>query len=195
MEVSRRAVLAAAGPAVLLGGASCVAAPTRHVRPDGDPESVPEELHRGNQELVRHSRAYSDGDLSWGEAAGFSVRADDLAIDYGETVHISLAYSAFGSGLTGNKSKYNFELDTDGGWQDVRCGEGSFFYTDEGFGKLTGQAWTWEIALTEGGIAEATVQDVEVSPPLRSGRYRFVYWGIGESDEAAAVAFDLSRER
>lgn len=191
--MKRRAVLTGAGTAGLVGIAGCLNRIGGSVRPDAAPEAGAADLACEHPDFERHNRGYSADELHWGDAAGFSLRVNDLSFDYGAIATITLTHSTVGLKVIGNRNKYNFEGYTDEGWQDVRGGDGRFAYTDEGFGKLTGQGWKWEIELTESGIADATSQDLTVCPDLESGRYRFVYWGLG-GENAVAVGFDLRRD-
>lgn len=59
-----------------------------------------------------------------------------------------------------------------------------------------GEGFEWRFELTADGITDVPTHDdsLTVCPGLRSGRYRFVYWGIPDAEaDAVAVAFDLER--
>lgn len=191
MNTPRRAFLAGLGTASLTSLSGCLTTVAGHVRPQSDPKVVPEHLVCEDDGFERHYPGYSASEVQWGNADGFSLRVNRVAFEYGETARITLRYTAIGTDVIGVKGKYNFEKYTQNGWQDVRGSNETQAYIDLGVGKMTGQGWTWNIELTENGIAEATSADVTVCPELSSGRYRFVYWGV---DGAVAVAFDIARE-
>lgn len=191
MKINRRAVLTGLGTASLAGLSGCLTSVTGHTRPNTDPDFIPSELTCEREGFERHPPGYSPDELRWGDADGFSLRVNKPSFNYGDTAQISLKYTSLGSRVIGNKHKYNFEIYTDSGWQDVRGGKDILGYTDEGIIKSTGQGWEWRIELTEDGVSEASANEFTVCPNLSSGRYRFVYWGL---DGAIAVAFDVVRE-
>jgi hypothetical protein len=169
-----------------------------HVRPDSEPSPVtPLECDRDG--IKRHPQWFDEGNVAWGdlEADGesaFSLRVESLDYAYGDTARIQLTNVADETLSTGNRAKYNLQVYTDDGWQDLRVkDEDDYFeYTDEAIGHPPGDGFEWEIELTEAGIVEGTYHDdAEVCPDLQSGRYRFAYFGtIG--DGAVAVSFDLT---
>ncbi|MEF8806861.1 hypothetical protein [Natronomonas sp.] len=169
-----------------------------YVRPESDPSPVaPLECDRDG--IKRHPQWFDEVDVAWGdiEADGesaFSLRVESLDHEYGDTARIQLTNVADETLSTGNRAKYNLQVYTDDGWQDLRVkDEDDYFeYTDEAIGHPPGDGFEWAFELTEDGIVEGTYHDdAEVCPDLQSGRYRFAYFGaIG--DGAVAVAFDLT---
>jgi hypothetical protein len=169
-----------------------------HVRPEGDPEPVaPLECEKeGNQ---RHAQWFEEADLQWGdlEVDGetvLSLRVEELEYAYGETVRIDLTNVTDRVVDTGNRHKYNLQVYTDEGWQDLRVKDenGGFAYTDDAVLHPPGEGFEWSLELTEEGLVAGTFHGAaEVCPDLSGGRYRFAYFGaIG--DGALAVAFDLT---
>lgn len=166
-----------------------------NVRPDDDGEPAAR-LSCDALGVERHEQGFDEDDLQWGDydrggTAQFALRVDDLQYDYDDTLNVSLTNVADQPLETGNSAKYNLQVLTAGGWQDVRVGSESFAYTDEAISHGPGEGFDWSIELTEEGIIEASVHsDAEVCPDLQSGRHRLAYFGVGEG--AVAVAFDLS---
>ncbi|MFT4884095.1 MAG: hypothetical protein ACI8U4_001608 [Natronomonas sp.] len=169
-----------------------------HVRPDSEPSPVAP-LDCARDGIKRHPQWFDEGDVAWGdlEADGepaVSLRVESLDYAYGDTARITMTNVTDEQVATGNRAKYNLQVYTDDGWQDLRVKDedGYFEYTDEAVGHPPGDGFEWEIKLTEDGIVEGTYHDdAEVCPDLQSGRYRFAYFGaIG--DGAVAVSFDLA---
>ena len=167
------------------------------VRPGDDPEPVaPLSCDR---DVHRHEQWFEEGDLQWGdyEADGdtvLSMRVGNVEYEYGDTVYVTLTNVAGESVSTGNEHKYNLQVFTEDGWQDVRVvdADRDFAYTDEAVEHGPGGGFQWTFEFTEAGIADAAAQDdARVCPDLASGRYRFAYFGVlGEG--AVAVSFDLT---
>lgn len=164
-----------------------------HVRPDGDPEAV-EPLDCPEDDFERHYPGY-DGSVHVGafESDGettLAMRVDESTYERGDTATVRMTAVADEVVDTGNADKYNLEVYTEEGWQEVRGGEGPFPYTDEAVGHAPGEGFEWRFELTEDGVVADAPHDFRVCPGLPAGRYRFTYWGvIGEG--ALAVEFDL----
>lgn len=183
--MDRRTYCTAVGSASLVSLAGCVGSVDGHVRPDGEPDTVPTEFVCEVDGFEPHFEGYSEDTLHWGDTEDFSLRVNDLAFEYGDTAEIQLS-----RGTTGNRHKWNLEVDTENGWQEVRGTTAEFLdYTAED----TDGGHEWTLELTESGIVDSSFHDdsLQVCPDLVSGRYRFVYWGL-IGDDSVAVAFDLA---
>lgn len=167
------------------------------VRPGDDAEPVAPLSCDGD--VHRHEQWFEEDALQWGDVEGdgdpvLSLRVGNVEYEYGDAVYVTLTNVASGSVSTGNSAKYNLQVFTEDGWQDVRVVDAGrdFAYTDEAVEHGPGGGFEWTIEFTEEGIADAAAQDaVVVCPDLASGRYRFAYFGVlGEG--AVAVSFDLT---
>jgi hypothetical protein len=166
------------------------------VRPDDEPDPVaPLSCDRAGVE--RHDQWFDEDDRQWGDyddggTTTLALRVDDLTYDRGDTLNASLTNVAEEPVETGNSSKYNIQVLTEEGWQDLRVIDAaeSFAYTDEAVSHGPGEGFDWSIELTEEGIIGSSVQeDAEVCPDLQSGRHRLAYFGV--DDGAVAVGFEL----
>lgn len=164
-----------------------------HVRPADEPATVPDELACDDEDFRRHGEGFSEP-VRWGESGNhwgaFALRVDRLAVDRGEAVTVTLTNVGPEGGHTGNRNKYNLQVLTKAGWQDVRGAPEDVHlgYTDEAVGHETGDGFEWTFELTpEGVLAGHDHEDhLSVCPGLPAGRYRFVFW-----EPTLAVAFDL----
>ena len=167
--------------------------------PNGVPDTVPESLQCDDEPFQRHVDGYDEDPINWGTTGEYLLTPDDLQYQYGDSIDFTLLYTGSGTDQTGNKYKFNLELFTEAGWQEVRgWSDGQQKpYTDEATGHGEGIVFEWTIELTESGIAavatETHADTLAVCPDLQSGRYRFVYWGLLD-DAAVGIAFDLRRE-
>jgi len=165
-----------------------------HVRPDGDPPILEGSLACDREGFERHPQfpeedAVELGENGRGDDDVFGLRADDTQYALGETVRITMTNLTAEERTTGNRHKYNLQLRTEEGWQDVRgSAEMEFFeYTDEGVIHAPGEGFEWELELTDEGVVEGHFHDdLVVCPSLQPGRYRFLYW-----EPAVAVEFHV----
>jgi len=165
--------------------------PGRYVRPADGPETVRQPLDCDSDSFERQNGA-TDG-LQWGDAAPFAPRIGSHTYDYGETARITLTNTGETTATSGIKAKHRVEAYTEAGWQPVGGANrgDSLPYYDLGLSHDPGEGLEWGITLTESGLSEPQPAAYRVCPALRTGRYRFVFWGV---DDPLAVAFDLRRE-
>lgn len=167
------------------------------IRPDADPATVPEPLVCKDDAFERHSVGFDESELEWGSVRDnrvptFALRVDDLAFERGDEIRVTLTNVRGVEMSTGNRYKYNFQVYTGEGWQDVRGWAGGMAlpYTDELVEHEPGTGFEWTLTLTEEGLLDGHPHedDLVVCPGLPAGRYRFAFWGV---DGAVAAAFDL----
>lgn len=163
------------------------------VQPDRDPPQIPAELACPDEEFDRHGSWTED--VTLGEAFDLggpiaALRTDQDTYEYGETVHIRFRNLTDRGILTGNASHFNFQLNTEAGWEDVRGFDEDEFvvYSDVAIIHPPGKGFDWSIELTEAGIGDEGLHAdaLRVCPELQEGRYRFVFWEVD-----VAVEFDL----
>jgi len=166
-----------------------------YVRPDGDPPATPPELDCEGDDFERHGQWADEDDISLGDAyedgdAVFALRVAEQRYERGDTVQITLTNLTDRERMTGNDSKFNLQVETEAGWQDVRGFDDGepVGYTDEGVLHPPGDGFEWEIELTEDGVASEGMQAdrLRVCPDLPAGRYRFLFWEVD-----VAVEFDV----
>lgn len=169
-----------------------------HTRPGSDPSPVAP-LDCEQEGVKRHDQWFDEEDTAWGNfekdgETALALRVEETEYGYGDTVRVHLTNVADQNVSTGNREKYNLQVYTEDGWQDLRVkAEDDYFeYTDEAVNHPPGGGFDWAVEMTEKGIVEGTFHDdAEICPDLQSGRYRFAYFGvIGEG--AVAVSFDLT---
>ena len=164
-----------------------------YVRPEGEADSIAP-LSCDDDSFERHPQWPDEADVQYGnfETDGettLALRVAETSYERGDTVEITLTNVTDREASTGNRRKYNLQVYTEDGWQDVRGGsESSFGYTDVAIGHAPGEGVEWSIELTEDAVGG---DRFEVCPDLPAGRYRFAYFGV-IGDGAVAVAFDVA---
>lgn len=167
-----------------------------HISPGEEPEPVAP-LVCEDEPFERHPQGFDAeavhlGDLERGGGVDLALRVDASTYELGETVHVRLVNVADEPIPTGNRQKYNLQVYTETGWEDVRgADEGPFAYTDEAVNHPPGEGFTWSFELTEEGIVADSIHDLRVCPELAPGRYRFAFFGIG-GEGALSVEFDVT---
>lgn len=177
------------------------------VRPDGDPPAVPAALDCETEGFERHPEYVADsveyGTLTDDDGAPtFALRVrnpggdavDDLTFERGDEIEFRLVNVSNASLTTGNEHKYNLQLQTEAGWEEVRGTTGDadrLVYTDIGICQPPGEGFTWSFELTEDGLLAGHTHDddLTICPGLQAGRYRFAYWGV---DGPLAVEFEYT---
>ena len=176
------------------------------VQPNGDPPAVPTALDCATDGFERHPTYVDDDSIEYGMstdddgASTFALRArnpggdavDDLTFERGDEIEFRLLNVSNASLTTGNEYKYNLQLQTEAGWEEIRGTTGDadrLLYTDIGVVQPPGDGFTWSFELTEDGLlaGHPHEDDLAICPDLQPGRYRFAYWGV---DAYLAVQFD-----
>lgn len=163
------------------------------VRPEEGPRSTPVGLECEEPGFERHGEGFPDRP-PWGLTTdgwgAFAMRVDALTVERGDTVTLTMTNVGADEGHTGNEFKYNLQVRTAAGWQDVRGASdgGMLGYTDEALVHQPGEGFEWTLQMTEDGVLDGHVHEdrLTVCPGLPTGRYRFVFW-----EPSVAVAFDL----
>ncbi len=166
------------GGAALATISGCLGGSEGNVRPETDPDTVPTDFNCEDDEFERYPAMYAPSELRWGELGNTMIRVDSLAYEYGDTVEITLTAPE-----RGNADKWNFEVYTERGWTEVRVVEEDrpLSNTDE---NVDG-GHTWNLELTEVGIAEAS---------RHTDRVQVCYGVLDEEATeggSVAVAFDV----
>lgn len=169
-----------------------------YVSPDGDPPAVPDTLDCDDDEFERHPQGTDEDHVDLGESESdgkptWALRVEQTSYERGDTVRISLTNVSGRSLGTGNSSKYNLQIRTEAGWQDIRGSDDlrEAAYTDEAIFHPPGDGFDWTFELTEEGVVTNHFHEerLRVCPALQTGRYRFLCW-----DPAIAVEFDVNAE-
>ena len=177
------------------------------VQPDGDPPAVPAAIDCATEAFDRHAAYVDDDSIEYGTLTDdsgqptFALRvrnpgdaADNLTFERGDEIEFQLRNVSSKHLTTGNEHKYNLQLQTEAGCEEVRGTideSNDLPYTDMGFGQSPGDGFTWSFELTESGLLAGHPHeaDLTICPELQAGRYRFAYWGV---DGHLAVQFDYT---
>lgn len=180
-----------------------------HVRPNGDPPKLEEltcddesfqRLDGPSADEVALGEAYNDEDLTFAMRVHATQtlsggEEESPLVGRGHEVRITMWNVSTDMQHTGNRHKWNLQVLTMDGWEDVRgtTGGGDIGYDDIAIEHRPGEGFEWTFEMTEDGIVAGHEHEdtLEVCPDLQSGRYRFVYRGI-VSGELLAVEFDYN---
>lgn len=172
-----------------------------YVRPDDEPQTIPNELSCDEEVFERRRGWIDEEDLHWGNLSDdeggtvFALRVDSLTVERGADVTVTLTNVSNEVRQTGNIHKSNVDVYTDGGWQDPRG------WSDGQPKPVTDDLWEWNpgqshevtFEMTEAGIIDGAFphhrDELVTCPGLPPGRYRFGTAAPQQGD--VAVAFDL----
>lgn len=186
----------------------------RFIRPASEPDTVPSKLDCPEEAVTekceevreaydmdidcddssaRRLRQRPDEDkVQWGgdPDSGWVLQADRSSLQHGEEVTIYLE----GSDRRGSNSRFNLQVFTEAGWEDVRVTTDWLGDDHEDIQLGGDEEWTFDfgddLQFTHTRMSE--MRTLFACPGTPNGRYRFVYWGIGDPADGLAVAFDLT---
>ncbi len=170
-----------------------------YVRPEAEPEPIAP-LECDDEGFERHEPWFDEDDVVYGEfeedgEPTLALRVAETEYERGDTVEIRLTNVTDRLVDTGNRHRYNLQVYTDDGWQELRGWDGvdPQPLPDDAIRHRPNEGFEWSLALTEAGLVEdhLNTEALTVCPDLPSGRYRFAYHGV-IGDAAVAVAFDVA---
>ncbi|ELZ46417.1 hypothetical protein C463_04374 [Halorubrum californiense DSM 19288] len=190
MDHTRRGALAGGAFALSVATAGCL----DFAAGDGPqgPEGTPATLTCEDDEFVRLDRPFEDSVtetlVETGETT-VELSTEGATETYGQSLRLVLRNTGNAPAATLGESAYSLQRETAEGWLDVRgstSGEGVELPRAEA-SLGTSSAYSWDVTLTESGIADAVDGvDLAVCPPLGDGTYRFVYWGLVDAPPIGA---------
>jgi hypothetical protein len=194
MERTRRDLLTTSAATLSAAGAVGVAGCLDFAAGDGPqgPEGVPATLTCEDEAFVRLTPPFEEeveGTVVDAAGTRFELATEGNAETYGQSMRLVLRNSGDEAATVLGKHAYSFQRRTGEGWLDVRgspTGEPvSLPSAEQSFD--AGRAFIWSIDLEEAAIASAVPdRELTVCPPLGSGTYRFVYWGIQDGPPLGA---------
>ena len=192
MERTRRDLLARTGATLAAAGAAGVAGCLDFAAGDGPqgPEGIPETLTCEDDEFVRLAQPFErevEGTLVETAGTTLELSSEGNSETYGQPIRLVLRNTGDEPVTALGRHAYSIQRETGAGWLDVRgspAGESvDLPRSEESFDGT----YSWSIDLEEEAIASAVPDlDLAVCPPLGSGTYRFVYWGIVDAPPLGA---------
>jgi hypothetical protein len=119
--------------------------------------------------------------VTYDAAEGFTLTASPETVSRGENFTVRLRNAANGTRTAGSPNKYAVYRWHDGEWMPVLTG--SHTYNATAMPYAPGEEHVWSFAADRPGL---TTDRVEPCGPVEAGRYRFVYFGVGDSSALAA---------
>lgn len=160
------------------------------IRPDGDPRQIPANWTCDDDEARREPQQFDEDLLSWGDDPDgrWELRITDTAFEHGARIHVRLRNVSDDEQGTGNRGKYNLQIQTDDGWEDVRVWRDGQPqpHPDELVVHDPGEGFDWRFSMAEDEFED---RKRTVCPELETGRYRFAFEYT--DGKGIAVGFDL----
>lgn len=133
-----------------------------------------------------------------GQLAGFELSLSSDSVPLGGKLTAALTNISDEERMTGNKRKFDIQINTPNGWQSIFWIPETSYWTDEGVYHEPGDGFQWDLTISQDALTNTESRpQYFVCNSLDPGTHRFVYWGIpssaeGESGSNGALA--LGRE-
>lgn len=135
---------------------------------------------------------FDSWDVRYGTAFGFELTVTQKRLHHDEPLTVELRNINENSKATGVKNKFDIEYQTDSlgsEWRSIYRFSDNLGFSDDVVSHEPGEGFVWKVRTTAEGMKYR--QDFHVCDPLSTGQYRFIYWGIGDPDEALAIRFEI----
>lgn len=194
MDHTRRDALAGSALALSVATAGCL----DFAAGDGPqgPEGTPATLTCDDDGFVRLGQPFEASvteTLVETDETTVELSTEGATETYGQSLRLVLRNTGDAPAVTLGEPAYSIQRETESGWLDVRgstTGEAVELPRSES-SLDTSTAYSWDLTLTERGLAEAVDGvDLDVCPPLGAGPHRFVYWGLVDGPPVG-VEFEL----
>jgi len=129
-----------------------------------------------------------------GPINGFDITVEQRNISIGDYLKVSLKNVSSSDNLTGNKKKYDIQYQNDGRWQSIIATEENAVHSDDGVSHPPGEGFQWELRFTKDGLSNSTGHPPTyyICGQIRPGNYRFIYWGIPDTEYGIGVPFTVN---
>ena len=190
MDHTRRDALAGSALALSVATAGCLdfAAGDGPQGPEGTPATLTCE-EDGFVRLEQPFEASVTQTLVETPETTVELSTEGTAETYGQSLRLVLRNTGDAPAATLGEAAYSIQRETGEGWLEVRGSTtGEAVEPPRSEASLdTSSAYSWDVTLTEAGIADAVGGvDLAVCPPLGPGTYRFVYWGLVDAPPIGA---------
>jgi len=146
------------------------------VVPESTPPSIPTNTHCSNKGKSMHYAFVDFGKVKQGDFESWELRISETNISIGDSFSIEIQNTSSNTLEFGNRFKYNLQLYTENGWQEIRWLEKSISYEDVTVSVEPDDGIRWNFYATPNGIiAPHPKSDImSICPELPPGRYRFI---------------------
>lgn len=158
------------------------------IKPEGQPPAIPNHEFCTTGDRSQHPVFVDLGKVKTGDYEDWELRVSSTNIDVGKSFAIELKNTSSTAIEFGNKWRFNIQLYTEQGWQEVRWLKKQIPYKDISRMVEPGSGVRWEFYSSAAGIIATHPYSnyMVVCPELPPGRYRFIC-----GDFPVAVQFNI----
>lgn len=158
------------------------------ISPDYAPKAIPSNSHCFEKDVSRHPIFVDFGEIQYGDAGGWRMRASGVEFTLGESFTIGLQNVSGETIEASSKWRFNLQLYTENGWQEIRWVTGEVSYSESETSIPNGSGYLWQFySSTDGLLANHPFrEELLVCPEVQPGRYRLIF-----EEQSIAVQFEI----
>lgn len=132
-----------------------------------------------------------------GPLDGFVLSLDQETYSQGDTLTAQLRNNSDEERTTAVKGEFDIQFNGTFRWHTIFGipEEDDFILPRVGITHQPNEGFTWQLTLSREGLSNGAIEAVgayHACQPIKPGQYRFVYWGVGEDEEALGVPFSVT---
>lgn len=157
------------------------------VKPSDPPPQI-RPYNCGGDNTLQHKPFVDFGEVVLGETDTWKLEASTTTASIGQAITIRLTNKTEYIKKTASKWKFNIQVYTQNGWQEIRRVTNQQPYSSNEISHQGGGGFEWQFVCTntEFFVMNPFQDNFEICPTIQPGRYRFIF-----ADPAVSVQFNI----
>ncbi|WP_276282077.1 hypothetical protein [Halorussus caseinilyticus] len=140
-------------------------------------------------ELREPDFSFNENEITYDSLNGFELKATPKVVRIGEKIIFELENTTQENRETGNKQKYDLQYHSKDGWKSIFKLKHRG-WSSQAFSHPPNEGFVWKQNFSKTGLSSEHKYDPSyyVCSEIRTGTYRFLYWGLTNTEKHSVLA-------